>query len=340
MEYFGKVFHAIRKSDGKDVCLNEIDVLKTKLDVQTIKKEIEVHRRLSHPNIVQYYDSFEVSKQFKHKICLILEYIDGGDLRQSLAKRFQDQQPCGEQFILKMFFQIGSAIHYCFHQHIFHRDIKPQNILLTKDGNFLLADFGVSKIIEAKTTRLEAQARTLNSMSPQMINKQPYSYKTDIWSLGCALFEIMTLHHPFETENPFYLIQKIPSEEIKEINSNHSDELKKTVLQMLIKSEDLRLNFEMFEHLSILKTTREDTSEEYNSLGLKYKDGDGRPSKIIEEMKYFKLSTDSCNSSETCDYGNGLEKGFHRNTDIYCILNAKKVAIQVMVSENQIARSF
>jgi serine/threonine protein kinase len=79
---FGKLFHAIRKSDRKDVCLEEIDVLKTNLDIQTIKNEIEVHCCLSHPNIVQYYNSFEVSKQFNYKVCLILEYINGRDLRQ------------------------------------------------------------------------------------------------------------------------------------------------------------------------------------------------------------------------------------------------------------------
>jgi NIMA (never in mitosis gene a)-related kinase len=115
----------------------------------------------------------------------------------------------------------------------------------------MLADFGVSKIIEAKTICLEAhtQAETLNYMSPEMTHKKLYSYKTDIWSLGCVVFEMMTLCHSFEAENQVELITAIILKEIKEKNSTHSDELKRVILQMLIKSGDLGLNFEMFEKI-------------------------------------------------------------------------------------------
>jgi TPR repeat protein len=99
-------------------------------------------------------------------------------------------------------------------------------------------------------------------------------------------------------------------EEIKEINSTHSDELKRVILQMLIKSGDLRLNFEMFEHLLILKKNRENISEEYNSFGLKSEDGDGRPKNLIEAMKCFKSSADLGNSNGMFAYGNGFEKVF------------------------------
>jgi NIMA (never in mitosis gene a)-related kinase len=200
------------------------------------------------PYIVSYFESF-VEDDHLH---IILEYVSGGDLQDYLNERKKIKQSCDEDFILKVFTQLTSALKYCSERNIIHRDIKPNNILLTKDGDIKITDFGVSKIFNTNTTNKQATsiAGTIGYQSPEMLDDQPYTFKTDLWSVGRVLYEMMTLQHPFDAKTPAGIFKNILFKQITQINSNHSDKLKKAVMMLLEKDPDFRLTFDAIEQLS------------------------------------------------------------------------------------------
>lgn len=160
-------------------------------------KEIRLLQQLNHPNIINYMTYFEV----RHELYIVLELADGGDIGK-LIRYFQKRNKLiNEQTILKYFTQICSAVRYIHSKRILHRDIKPANIFMTSDGVVKLGDFGLGRFFSQNTRDAHTLVGTFYYMSPERISGHGYDFSSDIWSVGCVLYELITLYSPFDITN-------------------------------------------------------------------------------------------------------------------------------------------
>ena len=148
------------------------------------------------PFIVKYYDSFV---SHNTKINIIMEFCEHGDLH-SFLKKLQGKH-LNENKIWKFFIQITLGMHHLHSQNILHRDLKTLNIFLTKTNLIRIGDLGVAKILQSAENFVRSKVGTPYYLSPEVCEDRPYNNKSDIWSLGCVLYEMCCLKHPFEAKN-------------------------------------------------------------------------------------------------------------------------------------------
>jgi NIMA (never in mitosis gene a)-related kinase len=123
-----------------------------------------------------------------------------------------------------------------------HRDLKSQNVFLTANNTVKLGDFGISKVLENTNDVAMTVQGTPYYMSPEVCQSKPYDYKSDVWALGCILYELATLKHAFNAENLLGLVFKIVQDKQDPIPNIYSQELKNLVSLLLIKDERQRPN--------------------------------------------------------------------------------------------------
>ena len=232
---FGKITKIIRKSDKKILVWKELNYSElSDKEKKQIVSEVNILRELKHPNIVKYYDRIIDKKN--QKIYIIMEYCEGGDLNELIKRLKNEKKYISEEIIWKIFTQVLLAVNFC-HKHkegkILHRDIKPSNIFLDKDSNIKLGDFGLSRELSNESKFAYSNVGTPYYMSPEQIEENKYNEKSDIWSLGCFLYEITTFNPPFEAKNQIQLSLKIKSGKINKINIRYSDDLWKVIKWMI-----------------------------------------------------------------------------------------------------------
>ena len=160
-----------------------------------------------------------------------MDYADGGDL--SMKIKAQNGVLFDEDTILDWFTQVCLAIKHIHDRKILHRDIKSQNIFLTKEGQVKLGDFGIAKRLDKTIDKAKTYVGTPYYLSPEIINSQPYGFQSDIWSLGVLLYEMCALKMPFDASNLPQLYIKIINCNYQPLNDKYSNELKKLVKDML-----------------------------------------------------------------------------------------------------------
>ncbi|KAH7680261.1 NEKL-1 protein, partial [Aphelenchoides avenae] len=226
---FGMAILYRRKDDDSLVILKEINMHElTPAERQLSLNEVSLLSRLDHPHIISYYDSFE-----EDGILMIeMEYADGGTLAQFLARR---EEYIEESEIMYMFEQMISAVSYLHDNHVLHRDLKTANIFLTKDNLVKIGDFGISKIMGTETKFQGAQTilGTPYYLSPEMCEGKTYNEKSDIWALGCCLYEMACLQKTFDGTSLPALVKKIVQGEYESVKGPYSNELKLLIRDML-----------------------------------------------------------------------------------------------------------
>jgi NIMA (never in mitosis gene a)-related kinase len=201
---FGKAILARRKSDRTQVVIKEVRL--TALgpkDREEALKESKVLASLKHPYIVEYSESF----QERGCLYIVMGFADGGDLAGKIERA--GRRPFSEDEILHDFIEIALAIKYIHDRKILHRDLKGQNVFLMKDGTVKLGDFGIAKVLAHTFQVCRTQIGTPYYLSPEICQGRNYNAKTDIWSLGCILYELCTLKHAFEAGNMNQLLMAI-----------------------------------------------------------------------------------------------------------------------------------
>ncbi|XP_070937393.1 serine/threonine-protein kinase Nek5 isoform X4 [Macaca nemestrina] len=191
---FGKAYLAKGKSDSKHCVIKEINFEKMPIqEKEASKKEVILLAKMKHPNIVAFFNSF----QENGRLFIVMEYCDGGDL----MKRINRQRGVlfSEDQILGWFVQISLGLKHIHDRKILHRDIKAQNIFLSKNGMVAkLGDFGIARVLNNSMELARTCVGTPYYLSPEICQNKPYNNKTDIWSLGCVLYELCTLKHPIK----------------------------------------------------------------------------------------------------------------------------------------------
>lgn len=143
--------------------------------------ERDVLKKTAHPNIVRLHYAF----QDEDRLYLVMDYINGGQLFTVLRNGDSVADEKLARFYLA---ELVLALEYLHDHNIVHRDLKPENILLDEDGHILLTDFGLAKEHISNENRTSSFCGTLEYMSPEMIQGQPYSFSADMWSLGILLY--------------------------------------------------------------------------------------------------------------------------------------------------------
>ncbi|MCC8014156.1 MAG: Stk1 family PASTA domain-containing Ser/Thr kinase [Eubacterium sp.] len=191
--------------------------------VKRFTKEAQAVAGLTHPNIVSAYD---VGRD--GDICyIIMEYIDGYTLKELILKN----APFTNEETLGVSMQIASALEAAHKKDIVHRDIKPQNIMVTREGNIKVTDFGIAKAATSSTLTAD-QMGSAHYFSPEQARGGFVDDKSDIYSLGIVMFEMLTGRLPFDGESPVALAMKHmdePLPDIKALNPDASDSLIKII---------------------------------------------------------------------------------------------------------------
>ena len=189
--------------------------------------EAKLLSALHHPNIVTCYESFTE----RGRLCIVMDYCAGGDLYQRLKR--QKGVLLAEDRILDWFTQMCLGLKHVHDRKVLHRDLKTQNVFMTADGRCKLGDFGVSKVLSGTTQLAQTAVGTPYYLSPEICENKAYDNKSDIWSLGCVLYELCTLQHPFEGASLKLLIVKILRGNYAPVSSRYSRAIRDVIAQML-----------------------------------------------------------------------------------------------------------
>ncbi len=232
----------------KQIHITEEDLNDTQ-SLNDIKNESLILSKIHSPYIVKFYDSFF------HKNCLniITEYCSAGDLCEYLQMYISHKKKMSEKLVWKLFIQICLGLYY-LHQHkILHRDIKTKNIFLNEDYSVKIGDLGIAKILENTSSYAHTFIGTPYYLSPELCKDLPYNDKSDVWSLGCVLYEMVTLRHPFEGKTKVEIYEKIINSNYEGIDKYYSLELRRIIDLLLIKDEKKRPKISEILSLNIIK---------------------------------------------------------------------------------------
>ena len=199
-------------------------------------REAKILEVLKHQNIVAFN---EVYKTTKGKLCIVMGYADDGDIGIKIAEQRDrkdengNQQYFTEDQVLHWFAQIALAVKYIHDRKILHRDLKPGNVFLSQGGRVQIGDFGIARVLSSTQSAAYTLMGTPHYLSPEIIKEIPYSFKTDIWSLGVLLYEICSLQPPFSGLNLVRLTQRISRGKYVSIPDHFSKDLKSLIKSML-----------------------------------------------------------------------------------------------------------
>ncbi|NXH39489.1 NEK1 kinase, partial [Dicaeum eximium] len=224
---FGKAILVKAKENGQQYVIKEINISKmSNKEREESRREVAVLANMKHPNIVLYRESFEENGC----LYIVMDYCEGGDL----FKKINAQKGIlfSEDQILDWFVQICLALKHIHDRKILHRDIKSQNIFLTKDGTIQLGDFGIARVLNSTAELARTCIGTPYYLSPEICQNKPYNNKSDIWALGCVLYEMCTLKHAFEAGNMKNLVLKIISGPFPPVSMHYSYDLRSLLSQL------------------------------------------------------------------------------------------------------------
>jgi NIMA (never in mitosis gene a)-related kinase len=222
--YLVKEVHSRKQYAMKSI---KLDGLKEK-EYNNSLEEAFIIKRLDHPNIIKLYEAF-LCQNPRKTLNLIIEYANGGDLLEKIKIMKEKNRYLKEDLILDYFTQICLALYHIHKKKIIHRDIKANNVFLTKNGIIKLGDFGISKQLSNTWNFAETVVGTPYHLAPEIIQNQPYDTKADIWALGVLLYQLITLEYPFQGSNIPILFFNVLAGKYKQIPLSFSNELRNLV---------------------------------------------------------------------------------------------------------------
>ncbi|ETL86643.1 AUR protein kinase, variant 1 [Phytophthora nicotianae] len=191
---FGQVYLAREKNSRMYVALKVLvkEQLKAAGVAHQLRKEVEIHSRIRHENILPLFATFQDAT----RVYLVMKYAGGGDLYKKMRSMPRRRFP--ERQAMLYIAQLVSALEACHQQHVIHRDIKPENLLLSEEGTIQLGDFGWSSANVTAANRRDTLCGTLDYLSPEMIRGEKYDESVDIWAVGIIMYELLVGKPPFE----------------------------------------------------------------------------------------------------------------------------------------------
>ncbi|XP_051645070.1 serine/threonine-protein kinase Nek11 isoform X3 [Manacus candei] len=204
---------------------------------ETVEANLEAQllSKLDHPAIVKFYASFVERDSF----CIITEYCEGGDLDFKIQEYKDSGKIFTQSQVVEWFIQLLLGVNYMHERRILHRDLKAKNIFL-KDNLLKIGDFGVSCLLMGSCDLATTFTGTPYYMSPEVLKHQGYNTKSDIWSLGCILYEMCCMNHAFTGQNFLSVVIKIVEGDTPSLPDRYPSKLNALLSSMLNKNPSLR----------------------------------------------------------------------------------------------------
>lgn len=234
---FSTVYKVLRKEDELMYAMKIIKMRKlSPKEKENSLNEIRILASINSSNVISYKDAFYVDEN--SCICIVMEYCDDGDLDNKIEKMKKLKTPLLESEIWNIFYQIVLGLKALHDNKIVHRDIKSANVFLTKDGMVKLGDLNVSK--ELKLGLLKTQTGTPYYASPEVWKDIPYNFKSDIWSIGCVLYEMCSFNPPFKGNSLEQVFDKVCKCSYPHIPKMYSKEMSQMIENLLKVSPNSR----------------------------------------------------------------------------------------------------
>lgn len=220
----------VESGDGTQAVCKVMDISEAnKKEAEAALKEGRLLASLQHPFVVRYRDSFCEAGL----LCLIMDFCEGGELAKQIRRARRNQQRIPEEQILRWFTQAMLSLKYVHDKHILHRDLKPANFFLTKTGSLKMGDFGIAKTMACTIAFAKTRIGTPYYLSPEVCQEKPYAWPSDMWSMGCILYEMCALQVPFDAHSISGLVQKICYGPLPTVPETYSDFLRRLCRQLL-----------------------------------------------------------------------------------------------------------
>ncbi|XP_076845391.1 serine/threonine-protein kinase Nek4 [Brachyhypopomus gauderio] len=233
---YGEVNLVKHKSDRKQYVIKKLNLrTSSKRERRAAEQEAQLLSQLKHPNIVTYRESWEGEDC---QLYIVMGFCEGGDLYHRLKQQKGELLP--ERQVVEWFVQIAMALQYLHEKHILHRDLKTQNIFLTKTNIIKVGDLGIARVLENQNDMASTLIGTPYYMSPELFSNKPYNYKSDIWALGCCVYEMATLKHAFNAKDMNSLAYRIVEGKLPQMPSRYDPQLGELIKRMLCKRAEDR----------------------------------------------------------------------------------------------------
>jgi serine/threonine protein kinase len=240
----GRVFLSHDPYYGRDVAIKlynidtEEDEQKARVTRKMFFNEAQMMGRLQHPNILPIYDAGEENGAYY----VVTEHVHGARTLNAYCRpdnllRIDD--------VVEILFKAAKGLHYAHGRGVIHRDIKPSNIMLTLDNDVRIIDFGIALIKDSNVSRIEGIAGSPSYMSPEQVQSAEITHKSDIYSLGAVMYELLTGYRPFRANSLSKLLHQIvyaTPPPIHTLRDGIPEEIENVVMTALLKEPDKRFS--------------------------------------------------------------------------------------------------
>jgi len=234
----GKVYKVLDKEVNEKIALKLLkpEIAADEKTIERFRNELKFARKIGHPNVCRMYDlNREGDTHY-----ITMELVSGEDLKSTITRI--GQLPTGKSISIAK--QVCAGLAEAHRLGVVHRDLKPQNIMLDKEGNSRIMDFGIARSLKAKgITAAGVMIGTPEYMSPEQVEVKDVDQRSDIYSLGVILYEMVTGRLPFEGETSIAIAMKHKSEAPQDpgkLNTQIPEELSRVILRCLEKDKEKR----------------------------------------------------------------------------------------------------